>query len=374
VDWTLLLPVATKMTEHLRKYLAWNVCRGYHEIIMPRPNFLSDSDNHPNPAEPSPSSPQCFLATSTTGTHKTSLVNLYYFLVTMLNIEATAYKATADTKAYVTIGKSSTGDPMIKKMRQESIFKDTDLKVGMIIVSINGASMEGKTVKDASGAIINASGSVTIVAKRCSFNRQASIADIVNELIEHPKLGIIRLDYNYPASPGDIDHPGSFGYPVVYRVVPGLTFQMAQSGELTEEVDKEFENAIRYLADEKKCCAITGDCGFMFWFGKRARAFTTVPVMLSALIQLPTITSVLCKETDRVLIVTANVKSLEPMKPFLNESSGLLDCQGQMKPLLNEVSGLLDHQEHYIYVGCEDVPHFGYEVENVSVAVVAVVT
>jgi hypothetical protein len=79
--------------------------------------------------------------------------------------------------------------------------------------------------------------------------------------------------------------------------------------------------------------------------------------MLSALIQLPTITSVLLKESDKVLIVTANVKSLEPMKP-----------------LLNEVSGLLDHQEHYIYVGCEDVPHFGEEVENVSFALVAVVT
>jgi hypothetical protein len=275
----------------------------------------------------------------------------------MSNIEATAYKATADTRAYVTIGMSAIGNPMIKKIRNESIFKDTDLKVGMVIVSINGASMEGKTAKDATGTIINASGNVTIVAKFCSHNKEDNIAVIMNELVEHPKLGIIRLDYDYPASPGDIDHPGSFGYPVVYRFVPGLTFQMAQSGDLTEEVAKEFENAIRYLADEKKCCAITGDCGFMFWFGKRAHAFTTVPVMLSALIQLPTITSVLLKESDKVLIVTANVKSLEPMKP-----------------LLNEVSGLLDHQEHYIYVGCEDVPHFGEEVENVSFALVAVVT
>ena len=28
--------------------------------------------------------------------------------------------------------------------------------------------------------------------------------------ISNPKLGIIRLDYDYDAAPGDIDHPGSF--------------------------------------------------------------------------------------------------------------------------------------------------------------------
>ena len=28
--------------------------------------------------------------------------------------------------------------------------------------------------------------------------------------ISNPKLGIIRLDYDYVAAPGDIDHPGSF--------------------------------------------------------------------------------------------------------------------------------------------------------------------
>jgi hypothetical protein len=177
------------------------------------------------------------LRTSRLLTHKTSLVNLsngtlVYFLITMSNIEATAYKATADTRAYVTIGMSAIGNPMIKKIRNESIFKDTDLKVGMVIVSINGASMEGKTAKDATGTIINASGNVTIVAKFCSHNKEDNIAVIMNELVEHPKLGIIRLDYDYPASPGDIDHPGSFGYPVVYRVVPGLTFQMAQSQEI----------------------------------------------------------------------------------------------------------------------------------------------
>ena len=43
-------------------------------------------------------------------------------------------------------------------------------------------------------------------------------------------LGVIRLDYNYPPAPGDIDHPGSYDYDVYYRVVPGLTPSPLPSG------------------------------------------------------------------------------------------------------------------------------------------------
>jgi hypothetical protein len=31
---------------------------------------------------------------------------------------------------------------------------------------------------------------------------------------EHASLGVIRLDYDYPPAPGDIDHPGSYDYDV----------------------------------------------------------------------------------------------------------------------------------------------------------------
>jgi hypothetical protein len=47
---------------------------------------------------------------------------------------------------------------------------------------------------------------------------------------------------------------------VHYRVVPGLTFEMCQSGCLTPEVKAEFVAAIRWLDDVKHVHAITGDC------------------------------------------------------------------------------------------------------------------
>merc|ERR1719183_1135914 len=60
-------------------------------------------------------------------------------------------------------------------------------------------------------------------------------------------LGVIRLDYDYPPAPGDIDCPDSFNYDVYYRVVPGLTFSMCQSGKLTSDVRMEFLEAVDWL-------------------------------------------------------------------------------------------------------------------------------
>ena len=79
-----------------------------------------------------------------------------------------------------------------------------------------------------------------------------------------PCLGVIRIDYDYPPSPGDIDSPDSYGYDVFYRVVPGLTFEVCK-GITTEVVNgvtelkgvekqvlDDFIAAIKYLDEEKK--------------------------------------------------------------------------------------------------------------------------
>ena len=80
-----------------------------------------------------------------------------------------------------------------------------------------------------------------------------------------PILGVIRLDYNYPPAEGDIDCPGSYDYDVLFRVVPGFTFEMAQSGLLSEDVEQEFIDAVKWL-EARGVSGITGDCGFMMAF------------------------------------------------------------------------------------------------------------
>ena len=155
-----------------------------------------------------------------------------------------------------------------------------------------------------------------------------------------PSLGVIRLDYDYPPAPGDIDSPDSFPYKVYYKVVPGLSFEMCQSGNLTEEVKDRFKESIQWLVNEKNVSGITGDCGFMMYFQEIAREITHIPVFMSSLCQLPAVTCAY-SANEQVIILTANSKTLEPMRDLIRVECGV-DTQDQ----------------RYHIVGCEDVDGF----------------
>eukprot|EP00928_Gymnodinium_smaydae_P020126 TRINITY_DN1777_c0_g1_i1.p1 TRINITY_DN1777_c0_g1~~TRINITY_DN1777_c0_g1_i1.p1 ORF type:complete len:583 (-),score=133.97 TRINITY_DN1777_c0_g1_i1:108-1763(-) len=172
-------------------------------------------------------------------------------------------------------------------------------------------------------------------------------------------LGVIRLDYDYPPAPGDIDHPGSFGYDVYYRVVPGLTFKMCQSGKLTPEVEREFKEAIDWM-EAKGVSGITGDCGFMMYFQTLARRNTSKPVFMSSLAQLPAVTCGYSRN-ELIAILTANGQTLRPMRNLIKE-----EC------------GVDPDEKRFIIVGCEDVPGFEavakgekVDVERVTPGIVA---
>ncbi|XP_074611697.1 uncharacterized protein LOC141866163 [Acropora palmata] len=154
-------------------------------------------------------------------------------------------------------------------------------------------------------------------------------------------LGVIRLDYDYEAAPGDIDHPDSFSCDVYYKVVPGLTFEMCQKGKMTEEVEKRFKESVKWLVKEKSVNGVTGDCGFMMNFQSIARKITKIPIFMSSLCQLPAVTCGYAQK-EQIIIMTANGKSLEPMRDLIRDECGV-DTQ----------------DKRYNIVGCEDVPHFG---------------
>lgn len=156
---------------------------------------------------------------------------------------------------------------------------------------------------------------------------------------EAASLGVIRLDYDYPPSPGDVDCPESFGYDVYYRVVPGLTFGVCQSGKMPPEVEKEFIEAVRWM-DGRGVTGITGDCGFMMYFQTLARSHTSLPVFMSSLAQLPAVTCGYAKD-ELIAVVTANSETLKPMRDLIRDECGV-DTEGT----------------RYIFVGAQDVPGF----------------
>ena len=86
--------------------------------------------------------------------------------------------------------------------------------------------------------------------------------------------------------------------------------------------------------------AITGDCGFMMYFQPLARRHTRLPVFLSALVQLPAVIS--CYAAHEVIaILTANGRTLEPMRSLINHECGI------------DIG-----QPRYLIVGCEKVAGF----------------
>lgn len=120
-------------------------------------------------------------------------------------------------------------------------------------------------------------------------------------------VGILQIDYQYPAALGDICHPDSFGHDVIYEKINGLTFEKCQDGYLTPEIEKEIENAVKKL-QEKGVVAITGDCGFLHPYQDTVLNYSKVPVFMSSLIQLPLIESQIRKD-DKIAIFTANCKT-----------------------------------------------------------------
>merc|ERR1719473_1480757 len=128
---------------------------------------------------------------------------------------------------------------------------------------------------------------------------------------------------------------------------------MAQTGFLTEDVEKRFVEAIHFL-EAQGVCGITGDCGFMMYFQKLARQNTKKPVFMSSLAQLPAVTCAFNKD-ELIGVLTANGASLKPMRNLIKE-----EC------------GVDPEEKRYIFVGCEDVPGFeavalGEKVDTVKV-------
>lgn len=156
---------------------------------------------------------------------------------------------------------------------------------------------------------------------------------------QNPILGVVRLDYNYPPAPGDIDCPGSYDYDVIYRVVPGMTFEMAQSGRLSRPVEGEFKKAIKWL-EANGAAGITGDCGFMMAFQPIAREVATVPCFMSSMVQCPMV-SVAFDKFDKILILTANSETLKPQKDTLLNACGF------------DVD-----DDRFLIKGCQDVDGF----------------
>lgn len=97
-------------------------------------------------------------------------------------------------------------------------------------------------------------------------------------------VGILLLDYRGPFIPGDVGNATSYGYPVLFKLVKGLTLDRVLAG------DAACEAAVVEAAKELEAFGVRGissDCGFLIQYQEAVKKAVKVPVFMSSLLQIP---------------------------------------------------------------------------------------
>lgn len=121
-------------------------------------------------------------------------------------------------------------------------------------------------------------------------------------------VGILQLDCSLPFIPGDVDNATTYRYPVLYKVVPGLSTAACLRG--APDLAAAAVAAAKEL-EVQGVHAISSDCGFMLQFQEAVREAVRIPVSMSSLVQLPLIASSLAASRP-IAVVTADSANLTP--------------------------------------------------------------
>ena len=119
-------------------------------------------------------------------------------------------------------------------------------------------------------------------------------------------IGIIVLDCVQPNIPGDVANASTYRYPVLFEPVDGLTTIAAKSGDPALE-QAVVEAACRLEARGVK--AISSNCGFLHRYQEAIARAVRIPVLMSALQQLPMVLAGLSKDAE-VGVITADAGML----------------------------------------------------------------
>lgn len=119
-------------------------------------------------------------------------------------------------------------------------------------------------------------------------------------------IGIMQLDCSLPFIPGDVDNASTYAYPVLYKVVPGLSTAACLRG--APDLAKAAVETARAL-EAQGVRALSSDCGFMLQFQDEVRRAVKIPVALSSLLQLPMMAATIAAERP-IAILTADSNNL----------------------------------------------------------------
>ena len=122
-------------------------------------------------------------------------------------------------------------------------------------------------------------------------------------------LGILTLDTAFPRINGDVGAPGTFAFPVLHRVVAGAGVEGVVHAP-DRALLPAFIAAARELEAEG-CIALATTCGFLVRWQPELAAAVEVPVMTSALLQVPVLARCL-PQRRRIGVVTYSADAITP--------------------------------------------------------------
>jgi hypothetical protein len=162
-------------------------------------------------------------------------------------------------------------------------------------------------------------------------------------------IGIICAQWHIPFIPGDVNHAGSFDYPVRYLPVDVPGADILRGAAARERHAETIVAAARRLESEG-VRAITSNCGFFGLWQQTVADAVSVPVFMSSLLLVPMIRSLL-GQRRKVGVVVANsaaitgqlLDSVGVRRADATVFAGLESCAHFRSVVLDE-SGKLDSE------------------------------
>jgi len=124
------------------------------------------------------------------------------------------------------------------------------------------------------------------------FPQNSSTLIFPGKRIYGVSVGIALMDRRFPRPVGDLGHPGSFDFPVLYDIAHGVNNMPALSVEQTDALYTPLYASCMRLVDQG-VSAVTTSCGYAALLQQRLADALPVPFVASSLAQIPSVLALL---------------------------------------------------------------------------------
>ena len=201
-------------------------------------------------------------------------------------------------------------------------------------------------------------------------------------------VGILVIDAWYPMLPGNVANATTYNFPVVYKVLKGVSVAQILSVDLDDPVllDPIIDGGKELIGQGVR--AIVGACGSFANYQKEAAEALDVPTFLSVMLQAPLILQGLRAQQKLGVIVASKSAMTErifdqcdianPSRLILSEVITLpefqrmMECKGRFdsrklqQELVSHIEEFIKEQENIgaILLQCSDLPPYAWAIQR----------